>query len=41
MNILSERVLPGWDDAATPGADEVCRELLLRGVRALGAAPAS
>jgi uncharacterized protein YcaQ len=37
---LSERVLPGWDDAATPSADEVRRELLLRGVRALGAAQA-
>ncbi|WP_255603742.1 winged helix-turn-helix domain-containing protein [Oscillochloris sp. ZM17-4] len=37
---LSERVLPGWDDADTPGADAVRRELLLRGVRALGVAPA-
>ena len=37
---LSERVLPGWDDAGTPGVDEVRRELLLRGARALGAAPA-
>ncbi|NNJ11719.1 winged helix-turn-helix domain-containing protein [Chloroflexales bacterium ZM16-3] len=37
---LSERVMRGWDDAATPSAAEVRRELLLRGVRALGAAPA-
>jgi uncharacterized protein YcaQ len=37
---LSERVLPGWDDSAAPSADEVRRELLLRGARALGVAPA-
>lgn len=37
---LSERVLPGWDDARTPDADAVRRELLLRAARHLGAAPA-
>ncbi len=37
---MRERVLPGWDDARTPRSDEVRRELLLRGARALGAAPA-
>lgn len=38
---LRERVLPGWDDAAAPPADEVRRELALRSVRALGVAAAS
>ncbi|HET8631663.1 MAG TPA: crosslink repair DNA glycosylase YcaQ family protein [Thermomicrobiales bacterium] len=37
---LRERVLPGWDDAATPCAASARRELVLRAVRALGAAPA-
>jgi uncharacterized protein YcaQ len=35
---LRERILPGWDDAATPSIEEVCRTLTLRAVRALGIA---
>lgn len=35
---LRERVLPGWDDAATPTSEEMGRELALRAVRALGIA---
>jgi hypothetical protein len=37
---LRERVLPGWDDARLPPAEEVRRELVLRAVRALGVARA-
>ncbi len=37
---LRERVLPGWDDAALPPADQVARALVLRAVRALGVARA-
>lgn len=37
---LQERVLPGWSDTELPSAAEVERELTLRAVRALGAAPA-
>jgi uncharacterized protein len=33
-----ERVLPGWDDAAAPPADEVQQALALRSVKALGVA---
>ncbi len=33
---LTERVLPGWDDARLPSKEEVARELALRAVRALG-----
>jgi len=33
---LRQRVLPGWDDAATPSTEEVRRTLTLRGVNALG-----
>jgi len=33
---LSERVLPGWDDARLPSKEAVARELALRAVRALG-----
>lgn len=33
---LRERVLPGWDDARLPSAEEVRRELSLKAVRALG-----
>ncbi|GAP12973.1 uncharacterized protein conserved in bacteria [Longilinea arvoryzae] len=35
---LRERVLPGWDDANAPSADEVRRELVLRSVEKLGLA---
>ncbi len=35
---LQERVLPGWDDASAPSAGEVQRILILRAVKALGAA---
>lgn len=35
---LRERVLPGWDDADLPAAEEVLRALLLKAVRALGLA---
>jgi uncharacterized protein len=37
---LRERVLPGWDDARLPTADEVRRALVLKAVRALGIAKA-
>lgn len=37
---LQERVLPGWDDARAPSAEEAQREFTLWAVRALGAAPA-
>jgi hypothetical protein len=37
---LQERVLPAWDDAATPGPEAVRRRQVLDGVRALGIAPA-
>ncbi|HMQ29216.1 MAG TPA: crosslink repair DNA glycosylase YcaQ family protein [Chloroflexaceae bacterium] len=37
---LQERVLPGWDDAATLPPDEVRRRHVLNSVRALGVAPA-
>ena len=37
---LRERVLPGWNAAAVPTADEAMDELSVRAVRALGAAPA-
>jgi uncharacterized protein YcaQ len=37
---LQERVLPGWDDAATAPPEEVRRRHLLDAVRALGVAPA-
>ncbi|NTW03276.1 MAG: winged helix-turn-helix domain-containing protein, partial [Oscillochloris sp.] len=33
-------VLPGWDDAVTPSAQEILSELVLRSVHALGVAPA-
>jgi len=33
-----ERVLPGWDDAAAPSTEAVCRTQTLRAVRALGVA---
>jgi uncharacterized protein YcaQ len=35
---LQERVMPGWDDADAPPAQEVARELTLRAVKALGVA---
>jgi hypothetical protein len=35
---LHERILPGWDDARTPSADEVRRALVLKAVCALGIA---
>lgn len=35
---LRERVLPGWNDARLPPADEVLRELVANAVRALGVA---
>jgi uncharacterized protein YcaQ len=35
---LRERVLPGWDDAKVPTAEEVQRTLILRAVKVLGAA---
>jgi uncharacterized protein len=35
---LRERVLPGWDDARLPSAEEVRRALVLKAVRALGVA---
>jgi uncharacterized protein YcaQ len=37
---LRERVLPGWDAAQTPSAEEVRRAMTLKAVRALGVAPA-
>jgi uncharacterized protein YcaQ len=37
---LRERVLPDWDDAATPPISEVRRALVLKAVRALGVTPA-
>ncbi len=37
---LRERVLPSWDDARLPTADEVRRTLVLNAVRALGVAKA-
>ena len=37
---LRERVLPGWDDAATLGHAEGTRALVLKAVKALGVAPA-
>ena len=37
---LRERVLPGWDDARLPLADQVRRTLVLKAVRALGVAKA-
>ena len=37
---LRERILPGWDDARTPSAEEVRRAVTLKAVRALGVAPA-
>lgn len=37
---LQERVLPGWDDAAVPTAEQVRRSHALNAVRALGVAPA-
>jgi uncharacterized protein YcaQ len=37
---LRERVLPSWDDARLPSADEVRRTLVLNAVRALGVARA-
>jgi uncharacterized protein YcaQ len=37
---LRERVLPAWDDARLPSADEVRRTLVLNAVRALGVARA-
>jgi uncharacterized protein YcaQ len=36
---LRERVLPDWDDARTPPAEEVCRAFVLQAVQALGVAP--
>ena len=33
---LRERVLPGWDDAATPSTKEPQRSLILKTVGALG-----
>jgi uncharacterized protein YcaQ len=38
---LRERVLPGWDDTATPTRDEVRRALALEAVRAMGVAMAA
>src|SRR5689334_20753697 len=38
---LRERVLPDWDDARLPPAEESRRALKLNAVRALGIAPAS
>jgi uncharacterized protein YcaQ len=38
---LTERVLPGWDDAALPAPDEMRRQFVLRAVRALGVAKAA
>lgn len=38
---LRERVLPGWDDQATPSITEVYRALTLRAVQALGVAQAA
>jgi uncharacterized protein YcaQ len=38
---LREQVLPGWDDAATPTAEEVRRIEALKAVRALGVAQAN
>jgi uncharacterized protein YcaQ len=35
---LRERILPGWDDAATPSTEEFRRTLTLRAVSALGIA---
>lgn len=37
---LRERVLPGWDDARTPSAEEAWRAFVLRAVRSLGVAAA-
>jgi uncharacterized protein YcaQ len=37
---LRERVLPGWDDEATPSPEAVSRALVLKAVRALGIAKA-
>lgn len=37
---LRERVLPSWDDARLPSADEVRRALVLNAVRAMGIAKA-
>jgi len=37
---LRERILPTWDDEATPSADEVERAMTLKAVRALGIAQA-
>lgn len=37
---LRERVLPSWDDAELPAADEVRRTLVLKAVRAMGIAKA-
>jgi len=37
---LRERILPGWDDAQTPAAEDVRRAFALKAVRALGVAPA-
>jgi len=37
---LRERILPGWDDEATPSASDVERAMTLKAVRALGVATA-
>ena len=37
---LPERILPGWKDAEVPSYDTLIRTLVLKSVRALGAAPA-
>ena len=37
---LPERILPGWNDAEAPSYDALMRTLVLKSVRALGAAPA-
>jgi uncharacterized protein YcaQ len=37
---LRERVLPAWDDGATPSCAEACRALALKAVHALGVATA-
>ncbi|HET6231923.1 MAG TPA: crosslink repair DNA glycosylase YcaQ family protein [Longimicrobiaceae bacterium] len=37
---LRDRVLPGWNDAPAPTAEEAHRALVLKSVRAMGVAPA-
>lgn len=37
---LRERIMPDWNDADVPSADEVRRELIIKSVQTLGATPA-